>query len=165
MKRKNRKNEKTVWLVGIAAVFVLLLVYVAYDLYLRTGGEICGDGRIRIDMREFTTQYSVYAVEFEASLGDKGKVSGKLNPTVLQQVSESIQTLNEFRKGLVAGYNACAIDKEALGDYLVRFQALDSLSRQINVLLEKSQLSESETSQLQGLTQQFIEQSRKVGEK
>jgi hypothetical protein len=85
------KNARTVSLVAIGVVALVALVLIGRDVFLRRQQIVdCGDGpRHAIDIRDFTTQYSAYSIELEANIGDKGKVSTKLNPGQLQQVSDA----------------------------------------------------------------------------
>ena len=105
----------------------------------------------------------MYSVEFEASIGEKTKFSGKLTPSQVQQLSESLQQATEFRKFLVAGFNACAISKAQYAEYGVKFQALDALSRQIDSLAGQSTLSDSDRTRLSELVQRFIAATQELG--
>jgi hypothetical protein len=126
---------------------------------------VCGDGpRRTIDIRDFATKYSAYSVEFEASVADKAKLSGKVTPAQLQQLSEALQSAQDFRKFVVAGYNSCAIDKEQYAKFGARFQALDNVSRQINSLASKPALSNDEESELSKLIEAYVALGRKLGE-
>src|SRR5262249_12722754 len=117
------RNSKTIWLACIGAVVLLAIIWVGRDLFLKPRDLKCDDGpRKTIDIRDFITQYSAYSVELEGAVGDK-KLTAKLNPVQLQQLSESLQHANEFRKFLVAGYNACAVSKEQYTEYGATFQA------------------------------------------
>jgi hypothetical protein len=157
------KNAKAVSLAAIAAVFLVVLIVIGRDVLLRRGTVDCGDGpRPTIDIRDFTTQYSAYSVELEASVADKGKISTKLNPTQLQQISEAMQSAREFRKYVVAGYNSCAVTKAQYGQYGARFQALDGLAREINELTGKPSLRQEETTKLAGLISQYGDLARKL---
>lgn len=159
------KNVKTVILFAIAAVIVLVGLWLMRDLILKTSKEItCEDGpRRTIDIRDFTRQYWAYSVQFEASVDEKTKFIGKLTPSQLQQVSESFQQAIEFRKFLVAGFNACAISKTQYAQYGVKFQALDALSRQIDSLAGQSTLSDSDRTPLSELVQRFIAATQELG--
>ncbi len=149
------KNAKTVWLVVIAAVVVL--AFIARDLLLRRHRVFdCGDGPRRIiDMRDFATEYSAYSLELGASIEDKVKISTKLSPVQLQHLSEAMQSANEFRKYVVAGYNSCAITKVQYAQHGARFQAMESVAREINGLLAKPSLSQQESSSLAGLIDEY----------
>ena len=159
------KNVKTVVMVGIAAAIIILVIVFVRDLVLRRPAAFdCGDGpRRRIDIRDFTTQYSAYSVELEASVAEKAKISTKLNPIQGQQLSEAMQNAAEFRKFVVAGYNSCAVTKAHYEQYGARFQALDSLAREINELTTRSSLPPSETTRLAGLIGQYGELARRLG--
>ena len=159
------KNVKTVILFGIVSVVVLAGLWLVRDLVLKKSNEInCDDGpRRTIDIRDFTMQYWAYSVEFEASIGEKTKSSGKLTPSQVQQLSESLQQATEFRKFLVAGFNACAISKAQYAEYGVKFQALDALSRQIDSLAGQSTLSDSDRTRLSELVQRFIGATQELG--
>ena len=160
------KNSKTIWLVFIGAVVFLVILWVGSGLYLSRSRDIeCDDGRRKtIDIRDFITQYSAYSVELEGAVSDK-KLTAKLNPVQLQQLSESLQHANEFRKFLVAGYNACAVSKEQYTEYGATFQAMDSLSRQINTALSKPELNPQEKTDLANLVKQYINLSQQLAQK
>jgi len=151
------KNAKTVSLVVIVAGIVLGFGWIARDLLLRRHGAFdCGDGpRRTIDMRDFATEYSTYSLELGASIADKVKISTKLSPVQLQQLSEATESANEFRKYVVAGYNSCAITKVQYTQDGERFQAMDGVARQVNGLLAKPSLSPQETSSLAGLIDEY----------
>src|SRR5262245_2696668 len=116
------KNSKTIWLALIVVVVLLVILWVGSGLYLSRPRDIeCDDGRRKtIDIRDFITQYSAYSVELEGAVSDK-KLTAKLNPVQLQQLSESLQHANEFRKYLVAGYNSCVVSKKQYVDYGATF--------------------------------------------
>ncbi len=159
------KNTKVVSLVSIAAAVIILAVFVSRDIFLRQKGEHdCGDGpRPTIDIRDFATQYSAYSVELEGSLKDKAKISTKVAPVQLQQLSEALQNANEFRKYTVAGYNSCAVTKEQYVKVGQRFQALDGLAREINQLTGSTQSSPEQSKNLTTLVNQYAELARKLG--
>ena len=159
------KNTKTVVLTSIVAAILIIVTFVMRDLWLNPKTITCSDGpRRTIDTRDFNTKYWAYSVQFEASVADKAKFSGKLEPVQLQQLSEAMQSANEFRKLVVHGYNACAISGARYDQVGARFQTLDSLSREMDTLAKKSNLTPAEQSQLGNLTKQYIETSRKLSE-
>jgi hypothetical protein len=159
------KNTKLVSLAGIGAAVLIVLVVIGRDISIGRHAKIeCSDGaRSSIDIRDFTTQYSGYSVELEASNGEKGKLAAKVNPVQLQQISEATQNAREFRKYVVAGYNSCAITKLQYGLYGARFQALDSLASEINDLVAKPSLSQEETKRLTDLIKQYGELVKSLG--
>ncbi len=123
----------------------------------------CSDGpRRTIDIRDFVTQYSAYSAQFEATIGNKAKFAGKIDPMRLQQLSESVQHANEFRKYLVAGYNSCAITKADYALYGRRFHELDSLSRQIDILVSQRDMRGGDGDRLKSLVERYMELSKAV---
>jgi hypothetical protein len=159
------KNAKIIWLAAIVAVVILALVLEFRDIFLRTSKVVtCDDGSRRtIDIREFSTKYSAYSVELEVTVADKAKISTKLNPEQLQQLSESLQSANEFRKYLVAGFNSCAISKAKFAQDGTRFQAMDNLAHEINELVGDSSPSQQQIAKLTGLIHQYDELAGKLG--
>jgi hypothetical protein len=159
------KSAKTIWLFAIAAGVILVLVFVGRDIISGRSKVIaCGDGSRRtIDIRDFTTKYSGYSVELEASIADKVKVSTKVNPTQLQQLSESLQSANEFRRYVVAGFNSCAITKVQYAQYGARFQVLDNLAHEVNQLVGNSSLSQQQATALSGLISKYGELAGRLG--
>lgn len=147
------------------AVLFIGILLLGRDMFLRRHSSFdCDDGARRtIDIRDFTTQYSAYSLELEASVQDKIKISTKLTPVQQQQLSEALQSANEFRKFVVAGYNSCAVTKAQYSQYGARFQTLDNLGREINQLTAKPSLSEEETKNMASLVSQYAELARKLG--
>ena len=157
------KRTRTLAIATLAAVLLIALAWLGRDLWLKTSREIsCDDGSRRlIDSRDFTTQYWEYAVELEANLGGNDKLALKLNPEQSQQLSEAMQQGKEFRQFLVAGYNSCAIPKAQFGRYGMRFQALDSLARQIDTLASHPN---PDNRQLEELIRQYVSLSQGLAE-
>jgi len=110
------------------------------------------------------TQYSAYSYQLEAQISDRFRLSGKAGPTLLLDLSEALQQASEFRKSLVAGFNACAITKSQYGRYLTQFQVLDNLSRQIDQLAGKPTFAEADRTQLEDLIHQFVVLSQRMVE-
>ena len=164
--RRMTKQQRNLWVVVIAAVLVCAAGWLFRDLYLRSGGTFdCGDGpRRKIDLRDFVNQYSSWSVSFEAEAQGKGKIATKLEPTQTQQMSEALQQADEFRKYVVAGYNACAVTKDQYARFGARFQALDALERGIAQVTAKESLSAADRGQLQRLVTEFTEVSRNLRE-
>jgi len=111
------------------------------------------------------TQYSGYTVQLEITLSKKVQVTGKLDPKMLQQLSEALQQSNEFRKFVVAGYNACAVSRAQYGQYGARFQALETLARQISDVMNQVDKSPAAGAALGPLIMQYVELSRTAVEK
>lgn len=143
----------------VAVVLLLVLAFLAYVVFKARGEAIdCGNGDSRraIDLRDFTTRYWAYSVEFEAAIKDRAKLAAKLQPTQLQQLSEAMQQGREFRQFVVAGYNACAISKKQYADFGATFQALDGLARRIDQ-------SAGHEAQLAELVRQYVALSQTLG--
>jgi len=159
------KNTKVISLAAIAAALIIVVLVVSRDMFLRRPQEFqCEDGpRRTIDMRDFATRYSGYSVELEANVQDKAKVSTKVAPVQLQQLTEALQNTQEFRKFVVAGYNSCGITKAQYSEYGARFQALDALAREINQLTASPSLSAEQSKNLTTLIAQFAELAQKAG--
>jgi hypothetical protein len=159
------KNTKVISLAAIAVALVTVVIVMSRDMILRRPQEFqCGDGpRRTIDMRDFATRYSGYSVELEANVQDKAKVSTRVAPVQLQQLTEALQNTQEFRKFVVAGYNSCGITKTQYSEYGARFQALDALAREINQLTASPSLSAEQSKNLATLIAQFAELARKTG--
>ena len=159
------KNTKVISLAAIAAALIIVVLVMSRDMFLRRPQEFqCEDGpRRTIDMRDFATRYSGYSVELEANVQDKAKVSTKVAPVQLQQLTEALQNTQEFRKFVVAGYNSCGITKAQYSEYGARFQALDALAREINQLTASPSLSAEQSKNLTTLIAQFAELAQKAG--
>lgn len=157
-------NSTKTTIILVVAVVVLSIAYFAYD-WLRSRSDVVdcnGEVRRTIDLREFRTAYSAYTIEVEASINDTQKISGKLEPKQLQQMSEALQQANEFRKYVVAGYNACAITSSQYAELGAKYQTLDSLARQINAFLSKSNLTKSDRANLSDLISQYVETASRL---
>lgn len=140
----------------VIAVLVAGLAWLGYDLIQKRSENFdCGKGDLRrtLDLRDFTTRYWAYSVEFEASIADRGKLATKLAPQLLQQLSDAMQQGREFRQFVVAGYNACAVTKTQYADFGVKFQTLDGLARQIDTLAAQER---GDKAQLAELVRQYI---------
>jgi hypothetical protein len=162
------KPQTFPWRWVIALLGLALAGFLARDLFLRTGTNIltCDDGeRGMVDTREFDTKYWAYNIELEATLSDKRKFTGKLDPKQLEQLSESLKQANEFRKFLVHSFNACAITKADYIGYETKFSQLDAIARQINELAGHAALSAADHEQLRMLGQQYAAVSSRLSTK
>jgi hypothetical protein len=159
------KNARLVFIAAIVGAVLIVLVAVGWDVLLRRHASFdCGDGpRRTIDIRDFTTRYSGYSLELEASIAEKGKISTKLNPVQLQQLTDAMQSASEFRKYVVAGYDSCAVTKAQYGQFGARLQALDNLAREINELTGKPSLPPDEAARLAGLIGEYGDLALKLG--
>jgi len=161
-------QNSTVRLVTITVggiIVFLVVLWVAWDLWNRHPRSFnCGDGqRFTIDTRDFATKYSAYSLQLEASLNGRAKVSVKLDPVQQEKLSEAIQSANEFRKYVVAGFNSCAVNTSQYVRVGARFQALDSLAHQIDGLLAKSPLTAAESASVSKLITQYSDLAHNLG--
>ena len=154
------KNGKIVGLTTIGAVALIIVLWFGKDWLQSIGRNIeCDDGpRQTIDLRDFITQFSSYSFELQV---DKARFAGKLEPAVFQQMSEALQQANEFRKFLVAGYNACAVTKTQYAHFGARFQTMESLARQIDSLSKQAGLTGADRALLTELVRQYIALAQK----
>lgn len=158
----NKRTSQTI-LLSMVIVGVFILAFMFANRWRSSRTITCDDGkRETIDLNDFVTRYSGYSVEFRAEIENKGKFEGKLSPVQLQQLSESLQSANEFRKTLVAGYNSCAISKSRFDKYLSRFQVLDGLARQIDSAASRGDLDDAARKQLQSLAEQYVAVSQTI---
>jgi hypothetical protein len=152
-------NKKIATIAAVVVAIVVVTLWMGRDIYLKNQGEItCDDGLRRIiDIREFTTTYWAYSGVVEVTLKDQSKVSGKIDPKQLQQLSEALQQANEFRKFIVHGYNACAISKVQYLQYGAKFSALDAVSRQIDSLVKQPTMTDVDRVRLNDLVRRYTE--------
>jgi hypothetical protein len=162
---KVKSTNARLAVVLVVGVVILAAIWVGWDLTRGHQRSLdCGDGqRYSIDVRQFATQYSAYSLQLEASLNDKSKISLKLDPVQLEKLSEAMQSANEFRKYVVAGFNSCAITKVQYAQVEARFQALDSLAREINGLAAQPSHSADESARLTALISQYSDLAHKLG--
>jgi hypothetical protein len=147
----------------VGAALIGLLAWGGWDLFQETRRpQICADGpHGHIDLRDFVEHYSQWSVTFEAEAQGKGKISATLDPKQAQQLSEAVQQAGEFRKFVVAGFNACAITSAQYAHFGALFQDLDSLERQIGQLTGKPTNPEA-SGQIQELVAEVIDVSKNL---
>ena len=154
-------NIKTMALVLVGAALMAILAFYFKDNL--APAVQCGDGmRNPVNIDNFTTKYWANSAEFEASIAEKGKLSGKLNPTQLKAVADALQQANKFRKVVVARSNSCAITKLQYTDFGSRFQQLDSLSRRIDSLAAVPNLTDSDKAGLTRLIDEYVAFSQQL---
>jgi len=110
---------------GVKARYVMLSVLVGLSWSNQGFAQqkiTCPDKtqRITIDLKQIQIQYN--ASSFAGTLASLGALSAHLSveQKVLQQASAATQQWNEFLKGLVSGYNSCAITNQQYTDSLKR---------------------------------------------
>jgi hypothetical protein len=158
------KNAQTLRLtaISIGGVVLCFVIWVRWDLTQKPGPTItCPDGSHgRIDLCDFVRQYSQWSVTFEAEAQGKGKIATALEPRAAQQLSEAVQQAVEFRKYVVAGWNACAISRDQYARFGALFQNLDSLERQIGQLTDNTRSSPDDQSSIQQLITEVVDVSK-----
>ena len=90
-------------------------------------------------------------MKLEATVADKAKLSTRLDPTMLQQLSDALKDTGEFSKLVAAGYNSCEITEGQYTRYAAHAYALDSLAQEIDSLLSKQSMSPDEKAELADL--------------
>src|SRR5258708_15403779 len=98
------------YLLAFGAVWTLVVVPLAAQAQrvIRCPGE----EHLEIDIQQIAIQYK--ASGFSATLSGLSALSARLSlePKTLQTAAAATQEWNEYVKGLVAGYNSCAITKK-----------------------------------------------------
>lgn len=154
-------NTKTVALVIVGAALVAMLAFFFKDDL--ASAVQCNDGmRNPANIDNFNTKYWANSAKFEANIAEKGKLSGKLDPTQLKALSDASQQANKFRKLVVAGFNSCAITKLQYADFGSRFQPLDSLSRRIDSLAAVPNPTGSDKAELTRLIDEYVAFSQRL---
>lgn len=154
-------NIKTIALVIVGAALMAILAFYFKDNL--APAVQCADGmRNPVNIDNFTTKYWANSAEFEVSIAEKGKLSGKLNPTQLKAVTDALQQANKFRKVVVARSNSCAITKLQYAEFGSRFQQLDSLSRRIDSLAAVPNPTDSDKAELTRLIDEYVAFSQQL---
>jgi hypothetical protein len=156
-------NQKQVIIASIFAVTLVIVAYIVKEIVSPRPPTVkCEDGlRPQIDALDYATW--AYVVKLEAKLGDKGKLATTLEPTVLQELTSSVQQANQFRNFLIKSYNGCAITKAQYDQHARTFQALDSLSSQIDALAGQNHLDSGGRTKLNRLIQDYGTMVRTLG--
>lgn len=154
-------NTKTVALVVAGGALMAILSFYFKDNL--APAVQCADGmRNPVNIDKFTTKYWANSAGFEASIAEKGKLSGKLNPAQLKAVTDALQQANKFRKVLVVRSNSCAITKLQYAEFGSRFQQLDSLSRRIDSLAAVPNPTDSDKIGLTQLIDEYVAFSQQL---
>jgi tetratricopeptide (TPR) repeat protein len=106
-----------------ATALSILLIIVVFTLpaWGATQKKLCPDGEhYLIDIKEISIKYE--GTKLQAALSGLASIGGRLTvePKTLQTAVAATQHWNEFLKGLVAGYNSCAITKKQYQEGLQR---------------------------------------------
>jgi len=116
----------------------------------------CDDGERRtIDYRDFQLRYSANKISLQVEILNKLKVRSEIDPKVLQTAYESTQHLDQFLKGVVIGYNSCAISKADYVEILQRYQTVEAISKNLSQLLQKTPLTPQDGETAKRLIEQY----------
>ncbi len=151
--------KSSVKIVFIIVVSIALVAVVCLSLdYWKNRPRIihCDDGeRQTIDYRDLQINYSGNKISLEIEVMDKLKLRPEIDPQVLQMAYESTQNWDQFLKGLVVGYNSCAISKADYAVILQRYKLMEETSKNLSQLLRKSLLTEGDVETAKRLIQQY----------
>lgn len=155
------KNQKTVLMSAIGAVFFLVLIYLAYLIVAQNNTLACPDGtkRVRLNVRAFETQYSVSTLQLGAKLSEDKSFTADLGAKQLQQMSEAVQLARLHMQALADGYNACAISQEQFNKSRDRFQQMEGIAAEINGISGKDKLTTEDQVRLSNLVNEYIQLS------
>jgi hypothetical protein len=102
------------------AAIVLVSVLGPHDVVAQKK-VLCADGEhLEIDLEQVSIQYNTSS--FSATLNGLGLLGGRVqvDQKKLQEAAASTQQWNEYLKGLILGYNACAITKQKYAEGITR---------------------------------------------
>lgn len=150
----------------IASLTLIVLVYLVMDFWKHRPRTIqCSDGeRQTTDYRDLQLEYSSKKISLiEIELMDELKVRLlELDPKVLQRAFESTQGWDQFLKGLVTGYNSCAVSKADYALILQRYKAMEDIATNLSKLLQRKTLTGQELESAKQLINQYHALSRNL---
>jgi hypothetical protein len=157
--RRTNKNTQVILVTAIVAICFLATVWIFRPRQTQVlPEERCSDGPRRlINDTQFATKYWAYSLKVEGTISEKSKASMEIDPKQLQKLSEAMQQANEFRKWLVASYNACAISQAQYATYEMRYQGLDQAARIINETLRSGNSSPNNQARVSAAIRQYTE--------
>jgi hypothetical protein len=134
------------------AVFYLSIDYLKH----RPRTIHCDDGqRETVDYRDLQLKYSSYNISLNVEVMNKLKVRPEIGSKLLQTAYESTQGWDQFLKGLVAGFNSCAISKADYNLALQRYKAMEDISKNLSQRLQKNTLSKQDVEIIRLLIEQY----------
>jgi hypothetical protein len=143
----------------LLAVLYLLLDYWKY----RPRTIQCDDGeRQAIDYRDLQLKYSANKISLEVEVTNKLKLRPEIDPQVLQTAVESTQGWDQFLKGLIVGYNGCAVSKADYALILQRYKSMEDTSKNLSQLLRKSTLTQQDVETAKQLIKQYSSISQEL---
>jgi hypothetical protein len=139
------------------SVILLVVVYLVFDYWKGRPRTIhCEDGeRQTIDYRDLQVKYSGNKISLELEVMDKLKLRPEIDPKVLQTAYESTQNWDQFLKGLVAGYNSCAVSKKDYALILQRYKKIEEITKSLSQILRRNMLTQLDVETAKQLIEQY----------
>lgn len=158
-----KASVKNATIIAIGVVLLVALYFLLDFWKYRPRTIKCDDGeRQTIDYRDIQLQYSANNISLEMEVINKLKVRTELDPQVLQTAFESTQGWDQFLKGLIAGFNSCAVNKADYALILQRYKSMEDTSKNLSKLLQKSTLTQQDVETATQLIKQYSSLSREL---
>lgn len=158
------KSTLKIVLMIIVGVILLGMAYLVYD-YLKDHPHTisCEDGeRQTVAFGDLQLKYSSNKISLEVQVMNKLKLRPEIDPKVLQTAYESTQNWDQFLKGLIVGFNGCAIGKADYAKILQRYQAVEAISKNLSQLLQKNPLTPQDGETAKRLIEQYASATREL---
>jgi hypothetical protein len=148
----------------VASVVLLSVFYLILDYRKhRTRTVQCDDGeRQTIDFKELQIEYSSKKISLDIEVIDKLRIRHEIDPKVLQIAFESTQNWDQFLKGLIGGYNSCAVSKANYALMLQRYKGMEDISRSLSQLFKKNRLTHQDVEMAEQLIKQYSSISQEL---
>ncbi|MEI9476544.1 MAG: hypothetical protein WCO26_08210 [Deltaproteobacteria bacterium] len=158
------KSTLKIVLLFIISVILLVVVYLVFDYWKGRPRTIhCEDGeRQTIDYRDLQVKYSGNKISLEVEVMDKLKLRSEIDPKVLQTAYESTQNWDQFLKGLVVGYNSCAISKKDYALILQRYKKIEEITKSLSQILRRNLLTQLDVETAKQLIEQYSSTAREI---
>ncbi len=147
---------KIVLIVSIS-IMVLYVIYASLDYLKHRSLTInCNDGvRQTIDYKDIQLQYSSNKISLDIEIMDKFKARPEIDPKILQTAAESTQNWDQFLKGLISGYNSCAVSKKDYARILETYKKIEEITKSLKEVLKKNPLTEQDVETAMKLIEQY----------
>jgi hypothetical protein len=158
------KSSVKIAIIIVAGVVLLVTLYFLLDFWKYRPHTIqCDDGEHQtIDFRDIQLKYSANKISLEVEVINKLKLRPEIDPQVLQTAVESTQGWDQFLKGLVVGFNSCAINKADYALILQRYKSMEDTSKNLAQLLQKRTLTQQDVETATQLIKQYSSLSREL---
>ena len=158
------KSTLKIVLLFIISVILLVVVYLVFDYWKGRPRTIhCEDGeRQTIDYRDLQVKYSGNKISLEVEVMDKLKLRSEIDPKVLQTAYESTQNWDQFLKGLVVGYNSCAVSKKDYALILQRYKKIEEITKSLSQILRRNLLTQLDVETAKQLIEQYSSTAREI---